>query len=209
MSRSETKEATRIALITAGMEELAEGGLDASLDSICARAGLTRGAFYVHFADRDAFLLAVMQHVLGGFVRLVTAVPAVGGIDRAIEIFFAAVRARAPALHGGGSLRFFHLMDACHRSKPIGDAYRALLLGGRDKLAATVIVDQAEGDARADVTPQALADFMTVAALGIVAMLELEIPLDVTRLAATTRQLFATSSTRGTRARRSRRAAPR
>src|SRR5262252_1452795 len=50
---------TREALIQAGIELFAEKGLDApSLDEICDRAGYTRGAFYVHFADRDEFVVA-------------------------------------------------------------------------------------------------------------------------------------------------------
>jgi AcrR family transcriptional regulator len=190
-SRAETKEATRAALIAAGLEEFARHGLDASLDRISARANVTRGAFYVHFADRDAFILAVMNHVLGGFVTLLTGVHAeVGVIDRAIELFFAAARARAPALHGGRALRFFHLMDACYRSRELGDAYRGLMLGARDQLAGGVAVEQGAGRVRADLEPAAIADFMMVTALGVVAMLELGLPIDLQRLAGTTRGLL-------------------
>jgi TetR/AcrR family transcriptional regulator, transcriptional repressor for nem operon len=188
-SRAEAKQATREALIAAGLEELATSGLDASLDDICRRADLTRGAFYVHFADRDAFLLAVMTHVLGGFVKmLTTAASHTRGIGAAIELFFTMARARAPAIHGGRGLRFFHLLDACHRSKPLGDAYRATLLAGRDQLAAAI-----EGDehARKDIRSRALADLMIVAALGIVSMFELEIPLDLTELERTVSKTLA------------------
>ncbi len=53
VSRDETKQRTRDALIQAGLELFTEQGLDVpSLDAICDRAGFTRGAFYVHFADR-------------------------------------------------------------------------------------------------------------------------------------------------------------
>ena len=52
--RRETKQETREALISAALAEFAEHGFDApSLDAICARAGYTRGAFYVHFRDRS------------------------------------------------------------------------------------------------------------------------------------------------------------
>ena len=48
------KQETREALLQAAMAEFAEKGLDLpSLDAICARAGFTRGAFYVHFRDRE------------------------------------------------------------------------------------------------------------------------------------------------------------
>src|SRR5262245_62925464 len=71
-SRAESKEATKQALLHAGMMELVEHGLDIpSLDAICARAGYTRGAFYVHFKDRDDFFIAVMDWVLTGILHSV------------------------------------------------------------------------------------------------------------------------------------------
>ena len=195
--RAETKEATRAALIAAGLEEFASHGLDASLDDICARAGLTRGAFYVHFIDRDALILAVMNQVLGSFVAVLTGAHAeVGAVDRAIQLFFAAARARSPAVHAGRSLRFFHLMDACHRSRELGDAYRNLILDGRDKVAAGIALDQSAGNVREDIPAPALADFMTIAALGVVAMFELEIPLDVAQLGTTMLAVIAPAKRR-------------
>ena len=178
-SRAETKLATRATLIQAGLEEFALHGLDASLDAICARADLTRGAFYVHFADREAFIVAVMNHVLGGFVSALSGAGAqAAGIEGAIRLFFAAAGARAPEVHAGGGLRFYHLMDACHRSPQIGTAYRALVAGGRAQLAAGLATDQAAGRVRADIAAPALAELMTAIALGVVAMLELDVPLD-------------------------------
>ena len=183
-SREETKQATHEALITAALEEFADVGLDASLDNICARAKLTRGAFYVHFADREALIVAVMQRVLGGFVSRLTASRAASAIDQ----FFAAAEASAPEVHGRRALRLFHLLDACHRSKRVGDTYRALLRGGRDQLATAIAADP---HACTDIAPAALADFMTVAALGVVAMLELDLGFDLATLRSTARALSA------------------
>src|SRR5262249_58194994 len=68
-SRAESKEATKQSLLYAGLIELVEHGLDApSLDAICARAGYTRGAFYVHFKDREDFFVAVMDWALTGIL---------------------------------------------------------------------------------------------------------------------------------------------
>src|SRR6266545_6764537 len=64
--REQAKQETREALILAALSEFSERGLSApSLDAICARAGYTRGAFYVHFADRDELIAAVMEKVTG------------------------------------------------------------------------------------------------------------------------------------------------
>jgi TetR/AcrR family transcriptional repressor of nem operon len=166
-SRAEGKQATRAALIAAGITELAAHGLDASLDGICARAKRTRGAFYVHFADRDAFIVAVMEHVLGTFFAAITAAP----LDRnaMARLFFAAVAARAPIVSGGSGLHFHHILEACRRSQAIGDAYRGLVVAARDRLA--------------QIAP-AQADLMIATALGVTAAVELDLPLDYAAIEA-------------------------
>src|SRR5688572_24827364 len=71
-ARASAKLATRDALIDAALVEFIEHGPSApSLDAICDRAGYTRGAFYVHFKDREDLLVAVMDRVLGDLVRAV------------------------------------------------------------------------------------------------------------------------------------------
>src|SRR5512138_9274 len=94
-SRAETKEATRQALLIAGLAELVEHGLDApSLDAICARAGYTRGAFYVHFRDRTDLLVAVVEHAMSGFIDAVIASGDEGhDLEHTIDRFAAAVAA--------------------------------------------------------------------------------------------------------------------
>jgi TetR/AcrR family transcriptional repressor of nem operon len=188
-SRAEAKQATRVALLDAGIREISAHGLDASLDAICARAKLTRGAFYVHFADREAFLVAVMEHVLGGFVQsLAGAAQAPRDLATAVRTFFAA--AGTPVLHPAGraqagGLRFHHVMEACRRSPAIGEAYRRIVKVGREQIAALIARDQAARSTRADVAAGSLADMFVIAALGTAALLELELPIDHERLGAT------------------------
>ena len=182
--------APRAALIAAATREFAERGLDASLDAICARAGLTRGAFYVHFSDREALIVAVMEHVLGGFVQLLTGAGVrPPSLDTAARMFFAAARAGAPVVRGGPGVRFHHLLEACQRSPRLGETYRRLVLGGRDRLAATIAAEQQAGSVRAQIAAPALADLFLVVVLGTIACLELELPVDVERLEATARAL--------------------
>ena len=184
--RAETTLETRAALIAAALEEFATHGLDASLDGICARAKLTRGAFYVHFKDREDLILAVMNHVLGSFVTLLTAMRAeVGGTERAIALFTAAAASRSPAVHGGRSLRFFHLMDACRRSQELGTAYRKLVSDTCERIAQGIAVDQDARRLTKAPGSKDLADFLAVFAFGVVAALELEIDVDLQRLGTT------------------------
>jgi AcrR family transcriptional regulator len=64
--RAEAKEATRRALLAAGLTETVErGGAVPSIDAICARAGYSRGAFYVYFANRSDFVDHMLQWVVG------------------------------------------------------------------------------------------------------------------------------------------------
>ena len=55
--RTETSTATRLALVHAAAELLDEGGLEAvTLRAVGARAGVTRGAPYGHFANKEHLL---------------------------------------------------------------------------------------------------------------------------------------------------------
>lgn len=59
-SRAESAAATRRALIEAAAELLDLGGLDAvTLRAVGARAGVTRGAPYTHFADKESLLIEI------------------------------------------------------------------------------------------------------------------------------------------------------
>jgi len=52
-------------LIAAGLQEIGTAGYGAtSVKDICARAGLTERYFYEQFADREAILIAVFEHVI-------------------------------------------------------------------------------------------------------------------------------------------------
>ncbi len=183
-SRDEAKAATRAALIRAGIAAFDGEGLDVSLDAICERAGVTRGAFYVHFADRNDFIIAVMDQLLTGFVAALTAVPT-AGIQRVIQLYFAAASARSPVVFGGRGLRMQHVLDACRRSTKVGDAYRGLLLHARDRLALALEHDREAGTLRADLDSRALGDLLVVTALGLATAFELELPVAIDRLGPT------------------------
>ena len=61
MTRDEKKAQTRQRLLDAAAEVFARRGLDgASLDEIAAEAGLTKGAVYSNFANKEELVLAVL-----------------------------------------------------------------------------------------------------------------------------------------------------
>jgi len=196
-SREAAKEETREALLLAGLAEFAEKGLDApSLDAICARAGYTRGAFYVHFKDRDDFLVAAMERVLGPFLD---AVIAGGGapqdVERTIERFVELVQtlhaaggapilpvapAAAPSeLPAQGLVQFHRLLEACARSTRLRARLVGLLRGAIERVAGTAKAGQEAGSVRPDVDADALAALLVALALGVITALEIGVPLDL------------------------------
>jgi TetR/AcrR family transcriptional regulator, transcriptional repressor for nem operon len=165
-ARAAAKTATRDALIDAAMAEFVEHGPNTpSLDAICERAGYTRGAFYVHFKDREELLVAVMDRVLGDLLRTVAGQP--DGFAGGVRKFTAAAVARSPSVHPDGGLRFQHVLEACRASRAIGDRYRMLLQAG------TAWAKHALG-----VTDDATAQVIIASALGMVVLLELDVPID-------------------------------
>ena len=95
---SETKaarprgDATRVALLRVGRELFAERGFAAvGTEEIVARAGVTRGALYHHFADKRDLFRAVHEELEQ---RLVADIGTrIGGIDDPWELMVAGVRA--------------------------------------------------------------------------------------------------------------------
>src|SRR5215831_15707366 len=155
-SRAESKEATRQALLRAGLEELVEHGLDVpSLDSICARAGYTRGAFYVHFKDRDDFLIAVMSSVVEGFMDAIIATgDAALDLQKTIDTFVGAVTSDAFPMHGG--VPFHQMLAACARSNRVRERYVEVLREAVERVANAAAEGQGAGTVRTDVNAKHL-----------------------------------------------------
>lgn len=66
-ARTRAPEATRERLVTAAFEEIHRHGYQgAGLDTILARAGVTKGALYHHFADKADLAYAVIDEVIRG-----------------------------------------------------------------------------------------------------------------------------------------------
>jgi AcrR family transcriptional regulator len=175
-AREAAKRETREALVRAGIAEFAEKGLaEPSLDGICARAGFTRGAFYVHFRDRDDFISAVMERVLGLFLDAIIASddPA-HGLEETVARFAGTLGIGVL----GGSFRFQRVLEACARSPEVRGRFAALLDGAVERVARTAAEGQRSGSVRRDVDPEAVAGVLVALALGAVAALEVGVRID-------------------------------
>lgn len=205
-ARSAAKAETRRALVEAALAAFAEQGLDApSLDAICARAGFTRGALYVHFRDREDLLVAAMEHALGALLDAVLAAGdddlpgavrryvdlAARGLDDLGEAPPPAVGASGPAVGASGpaaaasppaaGLLFHQVLAACQRSDTIRERLVSILERAALRLARAVRAGQADGRVRADASPEDVARLLLLLALGVRAAADIRLPMPVGR----------------------------
>jgi len=203
--REAAKDETRRALIAAGLAEFADHGVDLpSLDAICSRAGYTRGAFYVHFRDRDDFVVAVMEHVIGTFLDAVIATgDEAHDLERTIERFaeaaaaaLAARRDEAASPGQSGILPFalgfaFHrLLEGVWRSADLRARFVHLVREGMARVAAATRHGQRAGTIRRDVDAEDVAFALAGLALGVITAIETGVPFDVARVRGAVQRLL-------------------
>ncbi|MEA3063085.1 MAG: hypothetical protein QOJ94_2866 [Sphingomonadales bacterium] len=89
------RERTRRALVRAAAELIGERGYErTSLEAVAARAGLSRGAIYGNFADRDALFMAVAESL---WQPVAPAFPPGASLAETMAILGRAVAAEAAA----------------------------------------------------------------------------------------------------------------
>jgi AcrR family transcriptional regulator len=191
-----TKQETREALLRAGVEMFAEQGLDLpSLDALCARAGFTRGAFYVHFSGREDFTVAVMESATHLFVdALLSSRDHAVGLEEIISGFAAAVSGGAFPIFGPVPLHQF--LAACARSAALRERYVEILLEVRSRLAEAARVDQRAGETRSEIEPELVGGLLLALALGVGTITELGVPFDPEAHAKATLRLLAKKAKR-------------
>lgn len=190
-SRAAAKEASRAALITAAIELFALKGLDVSLDEVCARAGYTRGAFYVHFKDRDDLIGAVMEKVGRGSLAELLGAGEAEDLGTIVRRFAEGLERGTHPISKGGGVRPYQLLDACARSPAIRERYVALVAESRGRLAEVLKSHQEGGAVRGDVDPRAVATLLEAMVIGLEIMHDVEAPVDLNASAATLLMLLA------------------
>jgi TetR/AcrR family transcriptional regulator, transcriptional repressor for nem operon len=190
--RGETKLETREALVDAGIALFGEQGLDGpSLDAVCERAGFTRGAFYVHFEDRDDFLVAVMDRVGWAYLDQIFG-DAAAGEDLAATVvrFVQSVTSGEYPLTRKGGVRPHQLIQACARSEVIRERYLALVRSSLDRVADAIRAGQRAGTIREGLGPDEVATILLTAVIGVQTLMELGVPIDAPGTAATVLELL-------------------
>jgi len=177
-ARAAQAAATRAKLIEAATELFAEQGLTKpSLDAICERAGYTRGAFYVHFDNRDDLIGAVIEQVMGSFIEAIIAAGEAGAdLAMIVRTFTQAVE--TGAFPFPSSVRSHQVLEACARSETLKHKYVELLNRARTRLTDTVRRGQEAGTIRRDAPPDAVAQLLLATVLGVEVASELSVPYD-------------------------------
>jgi TetR/AcrR family transcriptional repressor of nem operon len=197
-SREQAKQETRRALIAAALAEFTQHGFDApSLDTICARAGYTRGAFYVHFADRDALIVAAMESVLRDTLDVILAAEATtdgSDLEATVLRFASALVEGNPITGESGSMQTHRLLEVCARSTEIRERLLEILAEAQGRLMNATEAAQTAGAIRPDSDPRSLASILVALALGVIQMFELGVPVDLDTMRTTVLALLAKPS---------------
>lgn len=171
--REAAKADTRAALIDAAMASFAEEGLDnPSLDAICERAGYTRGAFYVHFQDREDLIRAVSERYLGALVQSVTE------YDESPEALLNLISRLMSTTETPSQVPAHQFLHACGRSDTLRELYLNTLRVVSEHVCDATQLSQARAAVRGDIDPKQLTWLLIALATGLQALNETGAPVD-------------------------------
>jgi AcrR family transcriptional regulator len=158
-------EETRAHILSAAQKKFASSGYDAaSVDDICAEAGVSKGAFYHHFPSKQAAFLALFEDWLNGVdrgleaARQPTVPETLTTMSRMLPLIFS---------QAGGQLpMFLEFWLQASRDKTIWKATIAPYKRYQDYFAALVKQGIAEGSFR-KVDPHSAAQVIVSVAVGL------------------------------------------
>ena len=171
-TRLRDPEGTRERLLQAASREIYRSGFQsASLDTILAVAGVTKGALYYHFKSKEALGYAVVEEIIGPDLRAKWLRPLQRGKDP-IDTLIAIVQSesvRPEDVRGGCPLN-----NLAQEMSPLHEGFRKRLAtvfhAWRGGVAAALREGQAQGSVRRDVEPGETAGFLIATLEGYVSL---------------------------------------
>jgi TetR/AcrR family transcriptional regulator, transcriptional repressor for nem operon len=163
---------TREKLLRAAFEEIYRRGYQsASLDTILARAGVTKGALYHHFPDKAALGKAVVEEVVTGLLLRRWSVESLAeGAGDPVTAIQQVIRHRSAELTRREVELGCPLNNLAQEMSPLDRRFRRLVnrtfATWRDAFARALERGQVEGSVRGDVDPRKTSDFIVAAIEG-------------------------------------------
>jgi len=195
--RELAKQETREALIRAGMAAFSEEGVDLpSLDAICARAGFTRGAFYVHFKDREDFFAAVADQALSDFLNWVISTgEAQAGLLGVVDRYFAALQEGKPTLGDPHKLLMQIVARSSQQKVDGSEAFPSFIQNAIARVAQVVKQGQDDGVVKRDLAAAELGLLLMSSGVGFIVLLAGGLKPDFSEMRAlTARWLFVSGA---------------
>jgi len=169
--RARDPERTRRRLLDAGFREVYERGFQsADLDAVLERAGVTKGALYYHFENKEALGYAIVEEVIAGMTREKWLLPLQSGnpIDTLILIVQST---GTEALEMRGGCPFNNLAQ---EMSPLDEGFRKrlakILANWQGTMANAFRRGQAEGTVRKNIEPEDEATFMIAVYEGYISL---------------------------------------
>jgi TetR/AcrR family transcriptional regulator, transcriptional repressor for nem operon len=154
-------ERTRRRLLDAGFMEVYERGYQsADLDAVLERAGVTKGALYYHFENKEALGHAIIEEVIGHLTRQKWLTPLKAGnpVDTLIHIV-QSTSTDAPEIRGGCPFN-----NLSQEMSPLDEGFRKrlakILTEWREAMADAFRRGQQEGTVKKTIEPDDEATFL-------------------------------------------------
>lgn len=170
--RAREPHVTRDKLLKAAFEEIYRRGFQAaSLDTILARAGVTKGALYHHFPDKAALGFAVADEVVRGFLLQRWGIGALAEVsDDPVSALQGIIRHRSAELTSREVELGCPLNNLAQEMSPLDERFRRRVIGTFDDwigaFAKALERGQEEGTVRRDLDGQKVATFIVASIEG-------------------------------------------
>jgi len=158
-------------LLEAGFREVYERGFQsADLDAVLERAGVTKGALYYHFQNKEALGYAIVEEIVAGMTRKKWVLPLQSGnaIDTLIQIV-QSTGTEAPEMRGGCPFN-----NLAQEMSPLDEGFRRrlakILTDWRGAMADAFRRGQAEGTVRKNIDPEDEATFVIAVYEGYISL---------------------------------------
>jgi TetR/AcrR family transcriptional repressor of nem operon len=194
--REEAKQRTRHALMAAGLDAIIESGLDVSLAEICERAGYSRGAFYVHFRDRQEFLVAITEWMFSAIVdSLISDQNAPDDLAVSAQRFTHALSTGQWPLIPRIRVAAVRLMDALSRWPEIRQAFDRFTAESIEKFEHGAKAGQKAGFVRSDLDPHTIGAMLMITSMGAIILHNVGLSIDYQGQAETLLRLISPGGT--------------